>query len=303
MQSIGGRRLLAVTVSALAAAALLAVAGWMLLGGGGNGGASSDDAGVQIIPPGDGAAAGVASARSGAGASAVGASAMGGSSAVAPSAGTSSVGALSAGAFAAQHTGAASGPLGPSGAPGEIAVYITGAVAKPGVYRVSVGERLDGVIELAGGPSEDADLSRINLAAYVKDAAHYRIPSVSNLSVGVPAVGVPGGGGDIADTAATASNINASTGAVSAGEVSISAAGGGEAGASAGACVAPIDINSATPDCLQTLPGIGRVRAETIVAHREEVGLFPSAQSITAVSGIGNGIYGRIAGLITARPR
>lgn len=296
MQSIGGRRLLAVTVSALAAAALLAVAGWMLLLGGGNGGASSDDAGVQIIPP-PGAlpAGGAPAAHSVAGASSVGAS----------STGASSTGAFSPGASVGQYSAAASDP---SGAPGEIAVYITGAVAKPGVYRVSVGERLDGVIELAGGPSEDADLSRINLAAYVKDAAHYRIPSVSNPSVGVPAVGVPGGGGDIADTATTASNINTSTGAVnagavSAGEVSTSAAGGGEAGASAGACAAPIDINSATPDCLQTLPGIGRVRAETIVAHREEVGLFPSAQSITAVSGIGNGIYGRIAGLITARPR
>lgn len=278
MQSIGGRRLLAVTVSALAAAALLAVAGWMLLSGGSP---SSDDGAIQIIPPPEALpAGGVPAAHSVAGASAPGAS-------------------------VGQHPAAVSDP---SGAPGEIAVYITGAVAKPGVYRVSFGERLDAVIELAGGPSQDADLSRINLAAYVKDAAHYRIPSVSIPSVGVPSVGVPGGSGDIADTATTASNINASTdavdaGAVSTGEVNISAAGGGVAGATAGACAAPIDINSATPDCLQTLPGIGKVRAETIVAHREQEGPFPSVRSITAVSGIGEGIYGQIAELITARPR
>lgn len=274
MQSIGGRRLLAVTVSALAAAALLAVAGWMLLGGGSS--PSSDDATIQIIPPPEALpAGGVPAAHSVAGASVV------------------------------QHPAAVSDP---SGAPGEIAVYITGAVAKPGVYRVSFGERLDAVIELAGGPSQDADLSRINLAAYVKDAAHYRIPSVSIPAVGVPSAGVPGGSGDIADTATTAANINTSTGAVNAGavstgEVNISAAGGGEAGTTAGACAAPIDINSATPDCLQTLPGIGKVRAETIVAHREQEGPFPSVRSITAVSGIGEGIYGQIAELITARPR
>ena len=287
MQSIGGRRLLAVTVSALAAAALLAVAGWMLLGGGSS--PSSDDAAIQIIPP-PGAAGGAPAAHSVAGAS---------------SAGASSTGAFSPEASVGQHPAAVSDP---SGAPGEIAVYITGAVAKPGVYRVSFGERLDAVIELAGGPSQDADLSRINLAAYVKDAAHYRIPSVSIPSVGVPSAGVPAGSGDIADTAKTASNINTSIGAVNAGavstgEVNISAAGGGEAGATAGACAAPIDINSATPDCLQTLPGIGKVRAETIVAHREQEGPFPSVRSITAVSGIGEGIYGQIAELITARPR
>lgn len=294
MQSIGGRRLLAVTVSALAAAALLAVAGWMLLGGGSS--PSSDDGAIQIIlPPEARAAGGAPAAHSVAGAS---------------SAGASSTGAFSPGASVGQYPAAVSDP---SGAPGEIAVYITGAVAKPGVYRVSFGERLDAVIELAGGPSQDADLSRINLAAYVKDAAHYRIPSVSIPSVsipsvGVPSVGVPGGNGDIADTATTAANINTSTGAVdvgavSTGEVNISAAGGGEAGAAAGACAAPIDINSATPDCLQTLPGIGKVRAETIVAHREQEGPFPSVRSITAVSGIGEGIYGQIAELITARPR
>ena len=184
------------------------------------------------------------------------------------------------------------------------------------MYRVAFGERLDAVIARAGGASQDADLSRINLAAYVKDAAHYRIPSVSNTP--------DGAGGDIDDTA---SNINASAGAVNAsavgaggvgagefnpgaagagvvsvGTVNINEGGTGEAGVAAAVCAAPIDINSATPDCLQTLPGIGRVRAETIVAHREEAGPFPSVKSITAVSGIGEGIYGRIAGLITARP-
>ena len=224
------------------------------------------------------------------------------------------------GASSGQQAGAASDL---TYAPGEIAVYITGAVARPGVYRVAFGARLDAVIARAGGASQDADLSRINLAAYVSDAAHYRIPSVgepADGAFGIPAAGVAGGGGD-ATGAMAAANIHAGSGAVngsavgaggvsasaagagvvSAGEVNINGAGAG--GATAGACAAPIDINSATPDCLQTLPGIWRVRAETIVAHREEAGPFPSVESITAVSGIGNGIYGRIAGLITARPR
>ena len=376
MQSIGGRRLLAVTGSALAAAALLAVAGWMLLGGGkGIGSPSADDGAIQIIAPGEAlAGSGVAAGRS-AGASSPGAAFPGSSAAGASSgqypgaaavAGAGLPGASSgqypgaAAAAGAGFTGASSGQQAGAAsdlayAPGEIAVYITGAVARPGVYRVAFGARLDAVIARAGGASQDADLSRINLAAYVSDAAHYRIPSVGEPAdggYGIPSAGVAGGGD--ATGAMAAANIHTGSGAVngsavgaggvSAGEFNGSAAGAGVVsaggvningagagivssggvningagagivgtggvninGAGAGgaaACAAPIDINSATPDCLQTLPGIGRVRAETIVAHREEAGPFPSVESITAVSGIGNGIYGRIAGLITARPR
>ena len=379
MQSIGGRRLLAVTGSALAAAALLAVAGWMLLGGGkGVGSPSADDGAIQIIAPGEALpGSGAAAGRSAGGASAPGAAFPGSSAAGASSgqypgaaavAGAGFPGASSGqypgaaavagaglpGASSGQYPGAAAGFPGASSgqqagaasdlayAPGEIAVYITGAVARPGVYRVAFGARLDAVIARAGGASQDADLSRINLAAYVSDAAHYRIPTVgapADGAFGIPSAGVAGGGD--ATGAMAAANIHAGSGAVngsavgaggvsagefsanaagagvvSAGEVSINGAGAGivstgggningagAGGVAAAVCAAPIDINSATPDCLETLPGIGRVRAETIVAHREEAGPFPSVESITAVSGIGNGIYGRIAGLITARPR
>ena len=62
------------------------------------------------------------------------------------------------------------------------------------------------------------------------------------------------------------------------------------------------DINNTT-DCLETLPGIGSVRAESIVAHREQAGPFATAAGIVAVPGIGDGIYRRIANLITVTPR
>ncbi len=147
-----------------------------------------------------------------------------------------------------------------------IAVYITGAVVNPGVYAATAGQRLDAVVALAGGAAPDADLNRVNLAAYVTDAAHYRIPARRE-----PASGA----------APPAS----------------------EAAASSPACAAPVDINSATAECLATLPGIGSVRADSIVAHREQAGPFATADGIVAVSGIGNGIYQRIAGLITVSPR
>jgi len=267
MQSIGGRKLLALAVSSLAAIALLAVAGWMLLGGSDQPTASA----VQIIPP---------PATDGEG--------------KAPSS-HSNAAAARAATPARSESGAppaaASSPVSP---PDEIAVYLTGAVVKPGVYAMRPGQRLADALELAGGPTGDAALHRINLAAYLADAAHYRIPAVGDAEA--PAIASP------------AAAASPPSGAVAVAVAVAPVAGGSPATAPAssspgGGCGTPIDINAATADCLQTLPGIGRVRAESIVAHRQQAGPFAAIEGITEVSGIGSGIYGQIAKLITAGPR
>ena len=279
MQSIGGRKLLALAVSSLAAIALLVVAGWMLLGGSDQPTASA----VQIIPPpaandggkGDGAetAAGQSNADTAVAAQA-GAAAR--SAPDAPAAGSSA---------------SASSPADP---PGDIAVYLTGAVVKPGVYAMRPGQRLADALELAGGPTGDAALHRINLAAYLADAAHYRIPAVGEAeapAVASPpaAASPPSGAVAVAVAVAPVAGVNPPAAPASS--------------SPAGGCAKPLDINTATADCLQTLPGIGRVRAESIVAHRQQAGPFAAIEGITEVSGIGSGIYGQIAKLITAGPR
>lgn len=167
-------------------------------------------------------------------------------------------------------------------APVDIAVYVTGEVVNPGVYTVPAGERLTNVVELAGGPTENADLDRINLAAYVSDATHYRIPAVGETSDGAAN---PAGG----DASAIAGIGDDGTGTANDG--------------AAPACAVPVNINTATAECLETLPGIGSVRAQAIVAYREQAGPFVSTDGITAVSGIGDGIYGRVADMITVGGR
>lgn len=163
-------------------------------------------------------------------------------------------------------------PVGDEPSSTEIAVYITGEVVNPGVYTVATGQRLDAVLALAGGPTENADLSRVNLAAYVTDAAHYKIPAIAE------------------DDSGDDQSASGETG-----EVPAAVADGG--------CATPININTATAHCLEKLPGIGKVRAESIVAHREQAGPFATTEGITAVSGIGDGIYQRIAPLITVDTR
>ena len=237
MAFISSGRFLATAISGLAAVAILSLAAWMLLGNDGQPGPG--DAAVRIIPP---AAA---------------------SSSNEPAGGASA---------RAEPTDAVAGSR--PAAPDEIAVYLTGEVVNPGVYVAAPDQRLDAVLQMAGGPTQRADLNRVNLAAYVTDAAHYRIPAV-------------------ADTDTHSGVVNAASPAVDAIPAEPAAA----------PCAAPVDINTATAECLDTLPGIGSVRAESIVSHRERSGPFVTADSITAVSGIGSGTYHRIADLITVNAR
>lgn len=57
-----------------------------------------------------------------------------------------------------------------------ITVYVSGAVAKPGIYQVPSGVRVAEVLALAGGAGEEADLQRVNLAQKAKDGLHIRVP-------------------------------------------------------------------------------------------------------------------------------
>lgn len=63
--------------------------------------------------------------------------------------------------------------------------------------------------------------------------------------------------------------------------------------------VFPININTATAEELQALPGIGETRAEAIVAYREKHGPFTYVEDLRGVSGIGEGILANIMDYIT----
>ena len=244
---MGGRRLLAVAASGLLAVALLAIVAWMVV----RADAANPSGAVRIIPPAAPAMADMTQP-------------------------------VANGAAANDKTGA-----GKTGADAQpiLEVYITGAVVNPGVYAVRPDQRVDDVLELAGGPTDAADLERFNLAARVTDAAHYRVPAagerVEPAGPGTASVG-PG----MASVGPVTAWVGVDTGAVVAGD-----------------CTQPIDINTATASCLQTLPGIGPGRADAIIAHRQETGPFGTPDGITAVPGIGDGIYARIASLITVGVR
>jgi competence protein ComEA len=152
--------------------------------------------------------------------------------------------------------------------PLDLRVYISGAVQDPEVYSLQPGDRLVDALEAAGGATAAADLTAVNLARRVQDEEYYYIPKVGETPPPVATT--------ISGSALVESTI----------------------AASAGASNGLIDLNTATAEALATLPGIGPVKAQAIIAYREQRP-FQSVDQITEVSGIGSATYEKIRGLIT----
>jgi competence protein ComEA len=147
-----------------------------------------------------------------------------------------------------------------SSEPALVVVHVAGAVARPGVYRMAAGARVGEAVDLAGGPTDDADLDRINLAAVVTDGGQISVPRVGQALV-APIEPAQAGG------------TNESAG--------------------------PIDINTADATLLETLPGVGPSTAAAIIGHREEHGPFPSVAALDDVSGIGPARLEALRDLVT----
>ncbi len=143
----------------------------------------------------------------------------------------------------------------------QIIVYVSGEVVRPGVYRLDSEHRVADALNAAGGPTSDADLDRINLALRLNDEDQVHIPAVG----------------------------------------SSSSAPIGSTWQSPPSTQGKLDLNTATVDDLESLPGIGSVRAEAIVEHRATHGSFQRIDDLVEVSGIGDGIVGSIRHLIEVR--
>jgi competence protein ComEA len=72
----------------------------------------------------------------------------------------------------------------PSPTPSPLTVYVTGAVNQPEtLYTLAPGSRVQDVIDAAGGTTDDADLSRVNLAGFVRDGDQVHVPSLDEVEV------------------------------------------------------------------------------------------------------------------------
>lgn len=144
--------------------------------------------------------------------------------------------------------------------PGTIVIHVVGRVRKPGVYEFPDGARVNDAIAAAGGFATKADRSAINLARPLVDGEQI---VVARRGARPASAGTSGGGG-----------------------------GGGSSGDK-------VNINTATSEQLQTLPGIGPALAQRILTYRDQHGSFRSITDLQKVSGIGPKKYEAIAPLVT----
>ena len=143
---------------------------------------------------------------------------------------------------------------------GPVTVHVAGAVAKPGVVELAAGSRVIDAIEAVGGARPDGDLDRLNLAATLTDGQRVLVPVV-----GQP---LPPGETETSD-----------------------GSGAAEGGL--------LDLNLATQDQLEELPGIGPVLAEAILDERAKRGGFRSVDDLRGVRGIGEKRFADIQDLVT----
>ena len=154
----------------------------------------------------------------------------------------------------------------PSAAPKSdepVVVSVVGLVHKPGLVTLSPGARTADALTAAGGALDGADLIGLNMARRVADG--------EQIIVGI--AGPPG------EPAAMGSSISAEPIASQA-----------DAPSTTGNASAPdglVDLNTATAEQLDTLPGIGPVTAAAIVAWRDANGQFTSVDQLGDVDGIG----------------
>ncbi|MCD6555105.1 MAG: ComEA family DNA-binding protein [Anaerolineae bacterium] len=148
--------------------------------------------------------------------------------------------------------------------PAPLRVYVTGAVVHPDVYLLATGSIIRDALVAAGGATSNADLNRINLAQQVYDQQQIYVPRLGEENPPIP---LP------APLPSTTSSSVQPTGKV--------------------------NINTATAEELDTLPGIGPAIAQRIIEYRQANGPFQSIEEIKNVSGIGDKLFERLKDLIT----
>lgn len=144
----------------------------------------------------------------------------------------------------------------------EIMVDIKGAVKKPGVYTLSIEARLNELILLAGGFTEEAEIRQLNLAERLSDQQMIYVPNKEELEFKVEVAKEP--------------------------DSSVSQVGD-----------SLVNLNTADSLGLQQLPGVGPAKAQAILTFREENGPFSSVDDLLQISGFGEKTVEKLRGMVS----
>jgi competence protein ComEA len=157
----------------------------------------------------------------------------------------------------------------------EVVVNVNGEVKQPGVFRLKETDRVNDAIAKAGGATEKADLEQLNLAAKLIDGSVVNVPAKATPGKETPSKPVTNP--NYAGRPERSSYSSKPTKDPSGPRTS-----GAKTGPSS-----PINLNTASSEQLQEVPGIGPSTAEKIIEYRHEHGGFGSVDELRAVKGIG----------------
>lgn len=144
----------------------------------------------------------------------------------------------------------------------KIVIHITGEVEEEGVIELEKGARISDAIEEAGGTTEEADLSNVNLAYSLSDGQKVKIPNINEKDEEIIVVEEKAGDNIIIEGNKSKEE--------------------------------KININKAAQTEIETLPGIGPSTALKIITYRNEHGKFKNIEDIKNVSGIGDSKFENI---------
>jgi competence protein ComEA len=146
-----------------------------------------------------------------------------------------------------------------------VVVHVVGQVHTPGVVELPAGSRVADALRAAGGATDGADLSAVNLARVLVDGEQVVVPAPGE----APAAAAGSGRGSVP---------------------------GGAPGTAGGPAV--VDLNAAGLAELDALPGIGPVLAQRILDWRTDNGPFRDVEELGEVAGIGETLLGRIRPMV-----
>ena len=176
--------------------------------------------------------------------------------------------------------------------PANVYVDIKGAIKNPGVYEIEENKKVIDVVTLAGGLTDQADTSMVNLAKKVTNEMVIIIYTIEEVKKASTKDSIA----KIVDKQCICPQISndaclnqESTKTESTTDNSTTNNTDNE----------KININNATLEDLQTLSGIGESKAKAIIEYREENGVFEKVEDIMEVPGIGESLYEKIKDNIT----
>ncbi len=164
-----------------------------------------------------------------------------------------------------------------------IAVHVIGAVPRPGLYEFAEGARVQDAIDAAGGLLAQASVEALNLAAPLEDGKQLVVPFADGTEVTTASEE-----GQVVLPSSTESEVSPPFDFSSESETPVAESNG-----------ELVNLNTATLDELNSLPGIGPTLAQRIIDYRTQNGNFSTIEDLMNVSGIGVSTFEEIKNLIT----